>query len=131
MSFFVSTPVGRILNRFSKDTAVTDNVLVRQVLDIVLVGSSLFIQEFLLATASLIIAVMVFPAMLLVVPFLLLAASGAIYLARRPIIDSLRYDALSRSPINSLFVASLSNLPTIRAYEQGEWLRRHFEDDLV
>ena len=38
MSFFVSTPVGRILNRFSKDTAVTDNVLVRQVLDIVLVG---------------------------------------------------------------------------------------------
>ena len=31
MSFFSSHPVGRILNRFSKDTAIADNVLVRQV----------------------------------------------------------------------------------------------------
>ena len=30
MSFFISNPVGRILNRFSKDTAVADSVFVKQ-----------------------------------------------------------------------------------------------------
>ena len=38
MSFFVSHPVGRILNRFSKDTAVADSVLVKQLLLICQVG---------------------------------------------------------------------------------------------
>ena len=39
MSFFVSSPVGRILNRFSKDTAMTDNMLTNQILSIVQVSS--------------------------------------------------------------------------------------------
>lgn len=30
--------------------------------------------------------------------------------------DSLRYDAITRSPINSMFSASLNGLMTIRAY---------------
>ena len=30
MSFFTSNPVGRILNRFSKDTAVADSIFVKQ-----------------------------------------------------------------------------------------------------
>ena len=38
MSFFVSHPVGRLLNRFSKDTAVADSVLVKQLLTIFQVG---------------------------------------------------------------------------------------------
>ena len=45
--------------------------------------------------------------------------------------DSLRYDALTRSPINSLFAATLASLPTIRAFEQGPWLRREFEEQLM
>ena len=32
MSFFVSHPIGRLLNRFSKDTATADSVLVKQLL---------------------------------------------------------------------------------------------------
>ena len=72
-----------------------------------------------------------FPSLLLLLPVLLLAGWGVVYLARRPIVDSLRYDALSRSPINSLFVASLGSLPTIRAFRQTPWMRAHFEDSLV
>ena len=41
MSFFVSHPVGRLLNRFSKDTAVADSVLVKQLLSIFQVGGML------------------------------------------------------------------------------------------
>ena len=58
-------------------------------------------------------------------------AWGLVYLAKRPIIDSLRFDALSRSPINSLLVASLSNLQTIRAFGQAPWLVTHFQNELV
>lgn len=81
--------------------------------------------------SSAFLAVWVAPVLLLLVPILLLATFGALYLARKPIVDALRYDAISRSAVNSFFVASLSNLPTIRAYKQSEWLRRRFEDNLV
>ena len=32
LDFFISHPIGRIINRFSKDTAVADSVLVKQLL---------------------------------------------------------------------------------------------------
>ena len=40
MSFFASHPVGRLLNRFSKDTAVADSVLVKQLLMLFQVSKS-------------------------------------------------------------------------------------------
>ena len=62
------------------------------------------------------LAVWVFPWLLVLFPFLFLAAWALISLSQTAIIDSIRYDALSRSPINSLFAASLASLPAIRAY---------------
>ena len=41
------------------------------------------------------------------VPFIVLAGWGFVLLAQVGIVDSLRYDALTRSPINSLFSATL------------------------
>ena len=73
----------------------------------------------------------VFPVILWLVPFIVLAGWGFVLLAQVGIVDSLRYDALTRSPINSLFAASVSSLPTIRAYKQTHRLRHHFESDLV
>ena len=123
MSFFVSHPVGRLLTRFSKDMAVADNVLVKQLIQI---------SQFLLnACAFAFLAFWVFPALLLPFPLLVLAAFGLVSLTKTAIVDSLRYDALSRSPINSLLAASLASLPTIRAFNRSQDLRRHFEGTLV
>ena len=64
-------------------------------------------------------------------PVLLLAAFGLVALTRTAIVDSLRYDAMNRSPINSLFASSLANLTTIRAYKQSSGLRKQFESELL
>ena len=46
-------------------------------------------------------------------------------------LDSLRYDAMSRSPVNSTFATSPESLMTIRAYARSRWLRDQFERNLV
>ncbi len=40
--------------------------------------------------------------------------------------DSLRYDAITRSPINSMFSASLNGLMTIRAYRRSAYFEAKF-----
>ena len=55
-------------------------------------------------------AMWVFPRLIFIFAILLLATWGLVSLSQTVIIDSLRHDALSRSPINSLFTASLSSL---------------------
>ena len=79
MSFFVSTPVGRILNRFSKDTAVVDTVLVRQALFIFQV-SPLFTQQLFISLAFAFLAFWVFPKVLLLLPLLVLIFGLLIWL---------------------------------------------------
>ena len=52
---------------------------------------------------------------------------------RRPTIatlDSLRLDASTRSPLNSLFASSLQSLFTLRAYRQQAFFRRKFLDQV-
>ena len=74
------------------------------------------------------LAFWVFPWLLVLLPLLLLAALWLVSLARVPLVDSIRHDAMSRAPINSLFSASFASLPAIRAYQQGSSLQRKFED---
>ena len=76
-------------------------------------------------------ALRIFPILFILAPILILAALGLIYLARMPIVESLRYDAISRSPINTLLISSLANLPATRADRKEAWLRHRFEDELV
>ena len=41
--------------------------------------------------------------------------------------DSLRYDSISRSPVNSLFVVALNSLPTLRVFKREKWLIDQYE----
>ncbi|KAL1984730.1 hypothetical protein VTN96DRAFT_8763 [Rasamsonia emersonii] len=112
MSFFETTPSGRILNRFSSDIYRVDEVLARTF-------NMLFVNT---ARAVFTIAVITIstPAFLiLVVPL------GAIYLSYqkyylRTSRELKRLDSVSRSPIYAHFQESLGGVSTIRAYRQAK-----------
>uniref|UniRef100_A0AAQ5XAY2 ATP-binding cassette, sub-family C (CFTR/MRP), member 12 n=1 Tax=Amphiprion ocellaris TaxID=80972 RepID=A0AAQ5XAY2_AMPOC len=97
MSFFDTTPTGRILNRFSKDQEELDSVLPLHM--------DPFLQFCLLVTFTIVIIASVFPAML--------AAVVVIGLFIR---QMKKMENISRSPCISLTTSTLQGLSTIHAY---------------
>ena len=112
MSFFETTPSGRILNRFSSDIYRVDEVLART-FNMLFVNSARAFYTLILV----VIATPVFVA--LVVPL------GALYLYiqryyLRTSRELKRLDSISRSPIYAHFQESLGGITTIRAYNQQQ-----------
>lgn len=108
VAFFDTTPIGRILNRFSKDTDDVDFLL------------SMSMSEFGNCIMQL-LATLIFIA--IIQPWILvgIAPLGIIYYFlqkyyRRSNIELQRLDAVSRSPIYAHFSESLAGVDTIRAY---------------
>ncbi|KAL4457987.1 hypothetical protein ABPG75_012852 [Micractinium tetrahymenae] len=112
VAFFDTTPVGRILNRFSKDTDDVDFLL------------SMSMSEFgncimqLLATTIFIAVVQ--PWILVGIGPLSIVYYFLQKYYRRSNIELQRLDAVSRSPIYAHFSESLSGVETIRAYRLAE-----------
>jgi len=122
MSFFDTTPVGRILNRFSKDQYVIDQTLPRTV--------TMFT---VIAFASVLILVVIGS----VTPFFLTAVIPLawIYLQVqmyyiRTSREVQRLDGVSRSPIYSHFDETLSGVSSIRAFSRDEEFIKQNEDKL-
>ena len=112
MSFFDSTPLGRVLNRFSKDTYVIDENIPSTV-------------RWYVGSMAKIIGVVIY--ITIVTPLFILGLipiSIGYYAAQRYYIKTsrelARLDSLSRSPIYALFSETLDGLTTIRAYLQEE-----------
>ncbi|TFY83303.1 hypothetical protein EWM64_g713 [Hericium alpestre] len=108
LSFFELTPSGRILNLFSRDVYVVDQVLARVI-------QSMF--RTLVQCAGIIAVIGVsFPAFLIAVPPLawFYAEVMKYYLATSR--ELKRLDAVSRSPIFAWFSESLNGISTIRAF---------------
>ena len=61
-------------------------------------------------------SILVFPYLLVMVMIILVAMIVVRQASLTATMDSLRYDAITRSPMNSMFSASLTGLMTIRAY---------------
>ncbi len=106
--FFDVTPVGRILNRFSKDTDDVDFLLS--------MSMSEFGNSIMQLLSTLIFLAVIQPILLAgIVPLM-----GVYYVMqsyyRRSFIEMQRLDAVSRSPIYSHFSESLAGVETIRAY---------------
>uniref|UniRef100_A0A8C6M5H1 ATP binding cassette subfamily C member 12 n=1 Tax=Nothobranchius furzeri TaxID=105023 RepID=A0A8C6M5H1_NOTFU len=97
MSFFDTTPTGRILNRFAKDQEEVDTVLPLHM--------DPFLQFCLLVTFTIIIISSVFPAMLVAVIIM-----GAFIRQMK------KMENISRSPCISLTTSTLQGLSTIHAY---------------
>ncbi|XP_038108731.1 multidrug resistance-associated protein 1 [Culex quinquefasciatus] len=108
LSFFDTTPTGRILSRFSKDIDVLDNTLPQSV-------SALFYYVFeLIATLAVIIfTIPIFTAAIIPIGILY-------YLVQRVFVATSRQlrrlESVSRSPIYSHFGETIQGTQTIRAY---------------
>ncbi|KAM4537947.1 ATP-binding cassette sub-family C member 4-like isoform 2-T2 [Fundulus diaphanus] len=117
--FFDLNPIGRILNRFSKDIGQMDSMLPITFVD--------FYQLFLQNVGVVAVAASIIPLILIpVVPLLLFF----LYLRRYYLHtsrDIKRLESTTRSPVFSLLSSSLQGLWTIRAFRAEERLKRTFD----
>lgn len=110
MTFFETTPTGRILNRFSSDINRVDEVLARTF-------NMLFVNSARALFTLIVISVSTPAFVILIVPL----AGLYLYIQRyylRTSRELKRLDSVSRSPIYAHFQESLSGVNTIRAYHQ-------------
>ena len=104
--FFDSNPVGRILNRFSKDVGCLDELLPKTFL--------VSIQRVLMGLASIIIPTVTNPWLLFpVVPLILLILYISKYYLKTSR-ELKRLESICRSPVFSHFSETLNGLDTIR-----------------
>ncbi|KAI8662569.1 hypothetical protein LRP88_06782 [Fusarium phalaenopsidis] len=112
MSFFDTTPAGRILNRFSSDIYRVDEVLARTF-------NMLFVNLARSGFTLMIISVAAPGFIALIIPL-----SLAYYWIQRYYLrtsrELKRLDSVSRSPIYAHFQESLGGITTIRAYRQQQ-----------
>ena len=108
MSFFDTTPLGRVINRFSKDIYTVDEQIPQTV-------------RGYLSTMAKVISTILY--ICIITPLFMLGLipiAGFYYVAQRYYIKTSRelsrLESTSRSPIYALFSETLDGLPTIRAY---------------
>ncbi|KAI8618287.1 P-loop containing nucleoside triphosphate hydrolase protein [Chytriomyces sp. MP71] len=113
--FFDTTPLGRIMNRFSKDQDNIDNSLPD--------AFRMFLSTFANAIATFALIIYATPWFAAVLVPVLGVYYGVQQLYRSTSRELKRLDSISRSPLYANFGATLTGLPTIRAYgEQARFI---------
>nr|XP_055061801.1 LOW QUALITY PROTEIN: ATP-binding cassette sub-family C member 12 [Misgurnus anguillicaudatus] len=112
MSFFDTTPTGRMVNRFSKDQDEVDAVLPFNV--------EHFLQFSLMVTFTILTVCIVFPYLLIVVVILGIIFAIILYIFQRSIRQMKRMENVSRSPWISLTTSTIQGLSTIHAYDKRQ-----------
>lgn len=120
MSFFDTTPLGRIINRFSKDVDVMDNVLPATIRAWLYFLFSV-IGVFVVIGISTPIFLAVVPPLMIIYYFI-----QKIYIATSRQLK--RLESVTRSPIYSHFGESISGQSTIRAYNEQMRFTRESEE---
>ncbi|KAF8939485.1 hypothetical protein BGZ47_008153 [Haplosporangium gracile] len=106
--FFDTTPVGRIINRFSADMATIDNMIINTLLYLVFSVISII---FTVLVISVNMPLFMIPASFIIGVYIVL---GVLYV---PVSRDLkRLNSVSRSPILNHFNETVNGLTTIRAY---------------
>ncbi|XP_074929938.1 ATP-binding cassette sub-family C member 12 [Chelonoidis abingdonii] len=112
MSFFDTTPTGRLMNRFSKDI---DELDVRLPFH-----AENFLQQFFMVLSILIIIAIVFPFLLIAVVVLATIFVILFRIFQRAIRELKRMENISRSPWFSHITSSVQGLSVIHAYNKKE-----------
>lgn len=117
MRFFETTPLGRIVNRFSYDTEVLDMFLLDKL------NASVASCFWMMSAVTVICAVQ--PIMAPVIVLVLSVYYKLQLYYRRTSVQLQRLDSISRSPIHAIFTESLVGASTIRSFgEQNAFTRR-------
>ncbi|XP_045473295.1 multidrug resistance-associated protein 1-like isoform X2 [Harmonia axyridis] len=119
MSFFDTTPTGRLISRFAKDIGTVDYKL------------SVYLYEginsFFIVIGTLIVTSYTAPVFIAVI----IPLGLVYYLIQKFYIETSRQlkrlEAISRSPIYSLFNESVAGAPVIRAFKAGQAFTNDFE----
>eukprot|EP00835_Amoeboradix_gromovi_P004157 NODE_308_length_11287_cov_0.209778.p1 type:complete len:1191 gc:universal NODE_308_length_11287_cov_0.209778:1986-5558(+) len=112
MSFFDTNPLGRILNRFSKDQDALDSQLPQSLRS--------FLTTFFTTIFSFAYMIVVTPLLAAPLVLLLVAYYFIQDFYRCTSRELKRIDAISKSPVYSLIGESMNGLSTIRAYREEE-----------
>ncbi|CAM1331108.1 ABCC2 (predicted) [Pycnogonum litorale] len=122
MSFFDTTPTGRIMNRFSKDVNVMDVSIVKFLSD--------FLNFAFMLLSSVIIIAMQVP---FIIGYLGPAILLYIYTQKMYLISSRqlkRMESVTRSPIYSFFSEVIAGTSSVRAYNTQSTIIREFETNV-
>ncbi|XP_078599462.1 ATP-binding cassette sub-family C member 9-like isoform X2 [Branchiostoma floridae x Branchiostoma japonicum] len=122
MRWFDTTPYGRILSRFSSDTATIDQQLPTT--------AESLIRTFLMCTAALLVNAIVTPYFLIPAAVILFG----FYLLQKFFIQSSRelqhLDILTKSPVLYHFSETLRGLSTVRAYRDEKRFQQKLNDQI-
>jgi ABC-type multidrug transport system fused ATPase/permease subunit len=121
--FFDSTPVGRILQRFSRDIESVDVYLQWSF------SSAVNCAFQVVVSICLILSLM--PLMILVILPVMILYYGVQRDYRRPAREAKRFDSIGRSPRYAHFKESLQGLVVIRSYKKSDWFTQNFYDKLA
>ncbi|XP_062381432.1 ATP-binding cassette sub-family C member 12-like [Sardina pilchardus] len=119
MSFFDTTPTGRMVNRFSKDQDELDTALP--------LNMDSLLQCYLMISFTLVIIATAFPYMLCVLAALAPVFALIFYMSQQSIRKLKRLENVSRSPWISLTTSVIQGLSTIHAYDKREQYIEQFE----
>ncbi|KAI9095088.1 P-loop containing nucleoside triphosphate hydrolase protein [Phlyctochytrium arcticum] len=118
MNFFQINPHGRLMNRFSRDINLLDEMLPQTFFD--------FIQCSFMIIGTLVISVIIIPYILVLVPFIFVG----FYLLRRAYVlasrQVKRIESVTRSPVYSNIPTTLEGLSTVRAFGREQDFAKNF-----
>ncbi|XP_059848901.1 ATP-binding cassette sub-family C member 12 [Hypanus sabinus] len=120
MTFFDTTPVGRIINRFSKDMDEVDVRLPFQ--------AENFIQQVLIILCTLVTLAAVFPYLLIAVAIIAIVFVVFFRLFQNSIRELKRIENMSASPWFCHITSSIQGLSTIHAYNKTNDFIERFKD---
>jgi ATP-binding cassette, subfamily C (CFTR/MRP), member 1 len=112
MTFMDISPLGRVLNRFTKDTDVLDNELEEQIRQ--------FLYPFAIAVGIVILCVIYIPWFAIAIPLILILYVIVINYYQASAREIKRLEAIQRSSVYSHFNEVLSGKDTIKAYHSEE-----------
>ncbi|ORZ08815.1 P-loop containing nucleoside triphosphate hydrolase protein [Lobosporangium transversale] len=120
IDFFHANPHGRVLNRFSKDMALCDELLPVVFFEAIQTGFMLL--------GSVVTVCIVNPWVILAIPFILAGFAGLRWLYMKSSRQVKRIDSQSRSPIYSHLSETLHGLSTIRIFGvSGDFMKEHIK----